>query len=265
MKSSILIVEDDTTARILLEDVLTDAGYHVTAAPDGETAIALLRQQQYLVVLTDIRMRSVDGIQVLTAAKQHEHPPSVILLTGYGSLDTSIAALRAGADDYLLKPCEPTELLTCVAKAVQRRQEQQRQADAIQTIFNGLNQLRGGVQPLVSEAAPEPSISPEETNRYIHIGHLTIDCFRHTATFNGQPLHLTPIEYALLLCLAEAQGRVVGYSEIIRRTHGISVDDMEAQTLIKPHIRNLRRKINPEYLSNVRGTGYVLAAPQPVA
>jgi DNA-binding response OmpR family regulator len=99
----------------------------------------------------------------------------------------------------------------------------------------------------------------------LHVGQLTIDCFRHTATFNGQTLHLTPIEYALLLCLAEARGRVVGYSEIIRRTHGISVDEMEAQTLIKPHIRNLRRKIDPAYLSNVRGTGYVLAAPLPIA
>jgi DNA-binding response OmpR family regulator len=171
--------------------------------------------------------------------------------------------LRAGADDYLLKPCEPTELLSCVAKAVHRRQEQQRQVDAIQTIFIGLDQLRGGTQPLVPEPAQAPSV--EEPGRYLHVGQLTIDCFRHTATFNGQTLHLTPIEYALLLCLAEARGRVVGYSEIIRRTHGISVDEMEAQTLIKPHIRNLRRKIDPAYLSNVRGTGYVLAAPLPTA
>ncbi len=260
MKTQVLIVEDDTTARMLLEDVLTDAGYHVTAAPDGETAIALLRQHEFIVVLTDIRMRSVDGIQVLSAAKQQERAPSVILLTGYGSLDTSIAALRAGADDYLLKPCEPVELLAGVAKAVQRRQEQQRQADAIQTIFHGLDQLRSRTQP----SAAEPTIAPptdEEPGRYLRIGQLTIDCFRHAAAFNGQTLHLTPIEYALLFCLAEAQGRVVGYSEIIRRTHGLSADEMEAQTLIKPHIRNLRRKIEPAYLSNVRGTGYVLAAP----
>ena len=102
MRQSILLVADDAKARMLLTDILTHTGYEVIAVPDGETAIALLQQDKFAVVLTDIRMRAVDGIQVLATAKAQGRPPAVILLTGYGSLETSIAALRSGADDYLL-------------------------------------------------------------------------------------------------------------------------------------------------------------------
>lgn len=259
MTTRVLLVEDDATARMLLADVLNDSGYHVAAAADGETAIAMLSRHSFDVVLTDIRMRAVDGLEVLTAAKAQTRPPAVILLTGYGSLDTSIAALRAGADDYLLKPCEPTELLRCVANAVQRRSEQLRQAEAIQIIVQGIDQLRG-LWSATSEAE-RAAVPDEQQGRYMQIGRLSIDCFRHTAVFDDQPLHLTPIEYALLRCLAEARGRVLSYTEIVRRTHGHSVEEDEAQLLIKAHIRNLRRKIDPAYLVNVRGTGYVLAAP----
>jgi DNA-binding response OmpR family regulator len=89
-----------------------------------------------------------------------------------------------------------------------------------------------------------------------------LDRYRHAATFHSQPLRLTPIEYALLLCLGELQGRVLGYSDIVRRTHGYTVEDSEAQSMLKVHVHNLRQKISPSYLVNVRGTGYMLAAPK---
>lgn len=272
MATRVLIVEDDTTARMLLADVLRDANFDVTVAPDGETAIQTLAEQPFDVVLTDIRMRAVDGLHVLAAAKKGPRPPAVILLTGYGSLETSIAALRSGADDYLLKPCEPTDLLACVTRTAQRREEQLRQADAIQFIVEGIDRLRGSASPVPAPQrhTPPPApmqyepVAPEQPERYIRVGRLTIDCFRHTAEFDNHPLHLTPIEYALLRCLGEAGGRVLSYSEIVRRTHGHVVDDVEAQLLIKAHIRNLRRKLDPAYLVNVRGTGYVLAPPEHV-
>ncbi len=161
----------------------------------------------------------------------------------------------------MLKPCDPNDLLGCVANAARRRAEQLRQADAIQTIVQSLDHLRGSVAP--SSASPvEETRASEQPERYLRVGNLTLDCFRHSAMFLEQPLHLTPIEYALLQCLAEAQGRVVTYNEIVRRTHDHAVDDVEAQLLIKPHIRNLRRKFDPAYLVNVRGTGFVLAPPQ---
>jgi DNA-binding response OmpR family regulator len=276
MKAHILLVEDDTTARMLLADVLQGAGYYVTTAQDGETALALLKQETtYDVVITDIRMRDVDGIHVLQAAKQRDIAPSVILLTGFGSLETAVAALRSGAQDYLLKPVAPDNLLSHVARALVVRQSHLRQNQAVRIIEEGLAQLQGyshhtstGSLRSSSPASPAAPASPtpptqlDQTHRYVHVGALVIDKFRHVVSYNEQPVHLTPIEYALLSCLAETPGRVISYRDIVRCSHGHDVDEAEAQSLLKAHIRNMRRKITADYLINVRGTGYMLVEPQ---
>lgn len=260
MTAAILLVEDDPTARMLLADGLGEAGYQVTQAASGEAALSLLEQQQFDVVVTDINMRRVDGLQVLAAARRQPGQPAVIMLTGYGSLETSIAALRGGAHDYLLKPCTPPDLLRSVAGALRRRAALLRHAEAVRSIAHGLAQLReeGAAEPPDEPAAPAAAGVAE---RFLRVGALHIDTFRHTLSFQGDPVHVTPIEYALLCCLAEAQGRVLGYSEIVRRTHTCQVEDEEAQMLLKPHVRNIRRKIPPDYLVNVRGSGYMLVAP----
>lgn len=260
MNGSILLVEDDPTARMLLADGLSEAGYAVTQAPSGEAALSLLEQQRFDVVVTDIKMRRVDGLQVLAAARRQPVQPAVILLTGFGSLDTSIAALRGGAHDYLLKPCAPPDLLQSVAEALKRRSANQRHAEAVRIIAQGLAQLR---EDAAAEHPDDPTLpsSPASQERFMRVGALQIDTFRHTLTFQGEPVHVTPIEYALLCCLAQEQGRVVGYTDIVRRTHGCQVGEDEAQMLLKPHVRNIRRKILPDYLVNVRGSGYILTVP----
>lgn len=257
--ASILVVEDDAVALSVLADVLAEAGYQVTQAPDGETALNYLRQsaaQPFDVVVTDIRMRQVDGIEVLHSARQQSPPPAVILLTGFGSLETAVSAIRHGAYDYLLKPCPPDELLTRVASAVERRQQELRQVHAVRTIALGLAQLQGHTLP-----EPPPPDLPYGADHILHIGALVIDSFSHEAWFEGRVLHLTPTEFALLQCLAEGAGRVIGYCDIVRRTHGHDVGESEAQMLLKAHVRNLRRKIDPSYLINVRGVGYRMATP----
>ncbi len=251
-ESHIMVVEDDTRARMLLAEILRGAGYRVTMAANGEQALELLEQQHFDVVISDIRLGAVDGVQVLYAARGRPQPPAVILLTGYGSLDTAISALRVGASDYLMKPVEPPEMLQCVALAVEKQRMTQRQARALQTIAEGVSLLKD----------PEPPQTTTTINeRYLVVGKLRLDHFRHMATFNEQPLHLTPTEYALLYCLATSQGRVLSYCDIARRTYGHDVNETEAQLLLKAHLRNLRRKMDPAYLVNVRGAGYMLVPP----
>jgi len=268
----ILLVEDDDTARRLLADVLHEAGHRVTAARDGETALELLAEGSFDAVVTDIRMRNVDGVQVLHAARERDNPLPVILLTGFGSLESAIAALRAGAYDYLLKPVDPDELLKRLAKALEQRATEQRRDQAVHIIAQGLAQLQEQentsptpeTNDLLSPSRPPSAAGREQSNqqqRYIQVGTLALDTFRHTATFDGQSFHVTPIEYELLHCLARTAGRVVGYRDIVRATHGHDTDEFEAQSLLKAHIRNLRRKIDPSYLVNVRGTGYMLLDP----
>lgn len=275
MNAHILVVEDDATTRMSIVAVLRGAGYSVTEAADGEEAIAMLQQARetgdaYNVVLTDIRMHTVDGIEVMHAARTGPRPPEVIILTGFGTMDTSIAALRAGAYDYLTKPCKPNDLLNYVAGAYDHWQNELRRDDAIRAITQALGQLQPNTPPPGEDAPTTPlpplpaaasgATSPEE-ERYVRVGALAIDTFQHTITFGGTALHLTPTEYELVHCLARAQGRVLEYLEIAQQTHGNVSDRNEAHGLLKTHIQNLRRKIDPDYIVSVRGVGYMLVAP----
>jgi DNA-binding response OmpR family regulator len=257
----ILLVEDDAAARMVTAHTLQGAGYTVATADSGEAAIELLQQHTYAVIISDIRMGMVDGVAVLQAARTQPYKPEVILLTGYGSLETSLAALRRGAYDYLLKPCNPDTLLQTVARAIEHRQEIITREDAMNTIL----QIASRVQ--ISEAPgnmPEGSAEKapaNESGRYLRVGVLTIDYFRHEVQAHGKPLHMTRIEYLLLCSLAEAQGRVLSYREIVKHTHGQEMDDADALLLLKQHIRNIRSKIPADYLINVRSTGYMLVDP----
>lgn len=259
MENHILLAEDDPVALRMLADVLESAGYRVTKARDGAAAIEHLVSPGavYDVVVSDIRMGGADGLQVLAAARARPRPPAVVLLTGYGSLESAVAALRAGASDYLLKPFEITDLLDCITAALKRRAAELQQTDAIQSIARALEEFRVAVPgaPAVSSA------HSDESGRFLRVADLVIDRHRHAVIYEGQPLHVTPIQYALLCCLAESSGRVLGYTDIVRRTHGVNVAESEAQVMLKAHLRHIRRKINPAYLVNVRGTGYMIVDP----
>lgn len=259
---AVLLVEDDTIMRQILANVLDDAGYQVTPAADGNVAIKLLEQQQFDVVVTDIRMREVDGVEVLKIARGLSLPPEVILLTGYGSLETAVAALRAGAFNYLLKPCVSTELLECVQGAVRRHHANRRRIEAMQVLAEEYAQIQQTIRPAVAQppGARRPE-ADEADARFLQVGALRLDLFRHVATFENELLHLTPIEYAFLCCLAENVGRVQRCDDIVRRTHGYETSESEAQVLLRAHVRNLRRKLPPSYLVTVRSIGYMLVNP----
>lgn len=273
MTASILLVEDDDDMREVIARNLCKAGYQVTQAADGAAAITLLTRTfpgrpDYDVVLTDIVMGDIDGIEVINAAKSQPDAPEVLLLTGYGSLDTAIAAMRAGAFDYLQKPCPTTQLRERIAAAVQQRRDKQRQtqeAEAMRRITAIINQSEpGSIAP-----ADEPSLAtqsvPSQPERYLNVGALRIDTHRHEVVFQDQPLHITPTEYAILARMAATPGQVVTFVEIAHPTYGTHINETEARELIRWHIRNLKHKLDEGYLVSVRGVGYMLIDPYDAA
>ncbi len=245
MQARILLVEDDSQSRHLLARGLEQAGYHVTQAADGSAAIHALEQQAFAVVLSDLVLGTVSGLDVLQAARKRPYRPVVILLTGHGSLDTALNALRNDAFDYLLKPCLPATLLETVKRAVQQHSAEQHLREATAMLFGALD---------------ESNLQPGQPEEF-RIGELQIGSSRSHVTFRGQLVHLTPIEYQILLCLAAAQGQTCRYTDIARRTHQIDMSPVEAQNLLRPHITHLRRKLAPGYLHNERGIGYRLLDP----
>jgi DNA-binding response OmpR family regulator len=257
------MVEDDVATGEVLTEVLRDAGYDVTLASDGRQALDLLDQEQFAVIVSDIRMPAVSGIEVLHAARSQDDQPEVILLTGYGALDTSLSALREGAFDYLLKPCNPQELLQRVSAAADTYTTRQRQSHVIQRMVSefsgGSDAPVNGTEAVHDVARPSTVVEPAQP---IEIGQLRIGTEHHSATFQGESLHLTPTEHALLRCLAEKPGRVFQYRELVYAMHGYDVTNIEAKVLLKTHIRNIRHKIGPDYLVNIRSTGYKLIDPE---
>ena len=130
----ILIVDDEKSIRLSLADELEDEGYRVSTAANGEEAFKLLAEEDFDLVITDLVMEGIDGIEVLKKAKTLDPVLSVLILTGYGNLETAIAALRLGADDYLLKPCEIDELLLRVKRCLEKR-EMQKKISLYENIF----------------------------------------------------------------------------------------------------------------------------------
>lgn len=268
MNAHILLVEDDDTLRKLLDRILSKSGYEVTQASDGATAITLLEQASatgtlYDVVLTDIVMPNIDGLAVTIVARERYAAPEVILLTGHGSLDTAMSALRQGAFDYLLKPVETALLLIRIAAAVEQRQtrlEREREAAGLRTMAQVLAQVQAGTLPEAPQREPTRT-GATEAPRYLAVGALRIDTHRHEAWLGTTQVRFTPTEYAIVICMAESAGQVMRYEDIIQRTHGQSLNHDEAHSLIASHMRNIRRKIPQGYLISIRSVGYMLTEP----
>lgn len=303
MTNHILLVEDDTNMREVIAFFLDQEGYHVTQASDGKTALDLLNHPaspdlSYDVVLSDIVMGDIDGIHVMHAARSLPDPPEVILLTGQGSLETAISAVRSGAFDYLLKPCDLDTLLERIVAATRHRQEwlhHARNASIGRRFAQFVSQLNEQGQDYTIESAPtttdppplfsptvpaqppsmpqpasdsQPSASADQSSqptepgdRYLVIGKLTIDTYRHEIFFDSQPIHVTPNEFQVLACLASMPGRVVTFSELVRSSRNYEVEKTEARDLIRGNIRSLRSKFDRRYIVSVRGVGFMLADP----
>ncbi|KAB8141815.1 response regulator transcription factor [Chloroflexia bacterium SDU3-3] len=252
MTADILLVDDDNTMRRALASWLTLAGYRVTQAPDGEAAIDHLEQTHFAVVITDIVMGDIDGIEVLHTARCLTRRPAVILLTGHGSLESAVAAVRSGAHDYLLKPCDEEYLLNSVADAVQRYQSEQRLRDAAQILTDFLHVGAPNTGAAIATSPPAN----------LRVGEISIGTSRKQVWIGSRQVQLTPIEYALLCYLAERPEQVHRYSAIVRSTHQLNLDEFEAKGLLRTHFLNLRKKLGSAYFATDRGIGYMLTIPR---
>lgn len=256
--ATILVVEDDATTRASLAAILGRAGYSVQIAADGRAALDMIDPARggFDVVVSDIFLGDVDGIALLKAARALADPPAVILFTGYSTVQSAVAALRAGAHDYLFKPYRPEELLESVERAVIRRRAEHEQAAALRTIVDGLRRLESKAAPAAERAAAQPA------DRLLQYGQLTFDRYARTLTLGGHLLRLTPTEYQLLLALAEAGGAVCSYRDLVQRIYDYDeADERRARLLLKGHVHNLRLKIGPTMIISVRGAGYRIGAP----
>jgi DNA-binding response OmpR family regulator len=266
----ILVVDDEGAIRYSISKTLQRVGYQVHTASSGEEALEMMERQEYDVVLTDIRMPGLTGVELLARIKEQAPDSVVILLTGYASLETAIESLRLGAHDYLVKPSSSHDIRDSVAEGVERARNMKHRRILLKAIRENVEELTGeNLDETLPDAAGRarqaasttPMVTPVTT---MTIGPLTIYPGRYQISVGDQPIDLTPTEFDLLLYLAAHRGRVVPCSELVREVRGYTLEEHEAREVIRPHVSNLRRKLkasgqNPNIIVNVRGIGYRLS------
>ena len=257
----ILVVDDEPSVCVALEAVLVREGYEVLTAHSGPEALQLMADTPADLALVDLNMPGMDGLQLMGRIRNRWPDTVMMILTGYGTLESALLALRYGAHDYLLKPSSPTDIKESVRKGLEELQAKLRRKQLLTRIESDVRALAEGTGETGSVT---PAASETEQKPVLRVGELMIDIYKHSVTLNGQPINLTPTEFDTLVALARKAGRVLSCAELVKEVQGYECDEREARGVIKTHISHLRQKLepdpaNPRYLINVRGVGYMLA------
>lgn len=238
-KGNILVVDDEPIERQTLSDILRLEGYRVAAAATGEAAVDYVRLNPVDLILLDLRMPGMSGLDVIKVVKRTAPDVEIILLTAHGSMDSAIEALRSRIQDYLLKPASPTLILESVARGMVRR-----------------------TTKLQSRETSKNASSNDE-NAIIAMGDGTvIDFGRRLVRSGPKTIFLTPAEGRLLRILAENIGKVFTHRELVLLVQGYSASQQEAPEILRPLVSRLRQKLAEvpvlmKRIVSVRGTGYV--------
>jgi len=238
--ASILVIDDEPVLRNNVKQILEEAGYKVLTAGDGMEALDVLQAQPVDLILADVAMPRMNGYELYERVRKNPHWVKLpfIFLTAR-TMDSDIRyGKQLGVDDYLVKPFQLEDLLAAVQGKLRRAQQLADQS-----------------------ASPQPV-----EQRILTVGRLTLDTDQYRAWLDGQVIHLSAKEFTLLEHLARRQGTVVPPRELIKVTHGLDTDDVEAGALLRPLIRSLRRKLGYRAgemgcIENVRGVGYRLTPP----
>ncbi len=240
MKANILVVDDELIERQSLTDILRLEGYHVAAVGNGEAAIDHVRLNPVDLVLLDLRMPGMSGLEVIKVISRISPDVEIILLTAHGSMESAIEALRKRVHDYLLKPASPAQILESVSRGLARR--------------NTKLQSR---QKRTSEdgESDQHAIVALDDGTIIDFGRRLVRAGHHT-------IFLTPAEGRLLKIFVENIGKVYTHRELVLLVQGYATSQQEAPEILRPLVSRLRQKLDgvPSLLRrivSVRGTGYV--------
>lgn len=261
MPGRILLVDDEVNICSGLKAILSRDGHEIRAVHSAEDALITLNSASCEVAIVDFGLPGVQGDELISILRNRWPHLAILLLTGHGTLESAMVAIRAGACDYLLKPAQPQQIRHAVWKALATMRERQQQAEllaSLRTMLHQIDHLHSHNQ-IESVAQSTTTAAP----RQFVVGDLIVECQTHEVWHNDKVISLTPSEFSLLQILAENSGNVVDYRTLAQATLGYTTEVWEAKELVKRHILTLRQKIEPtpdtpQYISNVRGIGYRL-------
>jgi len=222
---TVLVVDDEPRIVELARDYLEHAGFAVMTAVDGPSALTAVRVRKPDVLVLDLGLPGMDGLDVARAIRKDSMLPIIMLTARDDELDR-ILGLEIGADDYVTKPFSPRELVARI-RAILRRVDRQ-----------------------------------DEPSDRIDVGEVSIDVARMRVSVAGRIVELTPTEFQLLVALARQPGRIFTRSQLLDSIHGVAFESYERA--VDAHVKNLRRKLEddpsrPRYVLTVYGVGYRFA------
>lgn len=217
----ILIVDDEQAIRDLIRLILQMEHYEIRTAKDGEEALGIIQKETIDLILLDIMLPKISGLELIKSIQQYEIP--VIFLTARISVQDKVMGLKLGAEDYITKPFEPLELLARVEVILRRNQK----------------------------TVPLPA------KRVIHFHHLTIYADEHMVKINNEEVYLTVKEYELLLKFIEHPNTVFSREHLLEEIWGY--DYLGGSRTVDMHVKQIRKKLNlQEYIQTVFKVGYKL-------
>lgn len=227
MSAKILVVDDESKIVKLVRSYLEQSGFSVVEAGDGQTALIQFRREKPDLIVLDLGLPGIDGLEVARAIRRERNTP-IIMLTARIEDTDKIVGLELGADDYITKPFNPREVVARV-RAVLRR------------------------------SAP----ADDAPGKVLQAGSLVLDLAGHAASLDGAPLDLTPTEFDLLAVFLQNPGRAFSRLELLDRVQGDAYEGYERT--VDAHIKNLRAKLGddprrPRFIQTVFGVGYKLGA-----
>ena len=229
-RDRILVVDDEAGIRELVGAYLRNEGFEVDESADGEDALDRFRRTPPDLIVLDLRLPGIDGLDVLRQIRRTSSVYVIVLTARSDETDTLIG-LELGADDYITKPFSPRELVARVRAVLRRRRDDELEADEMMR-FDGL----------------------------------VIDVDRREVAVDGEPVELTHLEFELLAAMAGSPGRVFTRRQLIERIWGW--DFYGDERIVDVHVRNLRKALGdpadqPRFIGTVRGVGYKLVAVAP--
>jgi DNA-binding response OmpR family regulator len=222
MTNTILVVDDQSSVRQLLQDYLTEQGFRVFTATDGQNALYMARHELPDLILLDVMMPKMDGYQFIRQYRLERRTP-IIIITAREEETDAVLGLDLGADDYIVKPFRMRELVARIQAVLRRNHESKDRFEVLRA------------------------------------GEIRLDERTHTVTCRDTPVELTPIEFALLAVFMRSPGRVFNRAELVDRLSESNFAGLDST--LNVHIRNLRLKIEPDpahpvYIETVFGVGY---------
>jgi DNA-binding response OmpR family regulator len=222
---TVLVVDDEPKIVRIVRDYLDRAGFRSVEALDGRTAVRIAQRDRPDLVVLDLGLPDMDGVDVIRSLRERSRVP-IVVLTARGEESDRLLGLEMGADDYVVKPFSPKEVVARV-RAVLRRAEQ-----------------------------------PVETSPVVRAGDVTIDLDRMRVTAGERDVELTRTEIQLLATLARQPGRVFTRAQLLDAIHGVAVESYERA--IDAHVKNIRKKLeadprHPRYVLTVHAVGYRFA------